>query len=106
MKFIGHRFVFAVAAAFIVFAGKGEDAVGVMSIDAGTNSIVETEMPFNAVDGNGPASFTNTSGSAPMVFCIMSYKKISNGTIEFSQEVLLDGSNAGQDDSLRCCEDK
>jgi len=92
MKFIGRRFAFAVAAAFLAFAGKGEDAVGVMGIDA--------------VDGNGPASFTNTRGAAPMVFCIMSYKKISNGTIEFSQEVLLDGSNAGQDDSLRCCEDK
>ena len=104
MKFIGHRFVFA-AAAFLALAGKG-DAVGVMSIDAGTNGIVEAEMPFDAVDGNGPASFTNIRGSAPMVFCIMSYKKISNGTIEFLQEVLLDGSNAGQDDSLRCCEDK
>lgn len=106
MKFIGHRIAFAAAAAFLAFAGKGDDAVGVMSIDAGTNGIVEAEMPFNAFGGNGPASFTNTSGSAPMVFCIMSYKKISNGTIEFSQEVLLDGSNAGQDDSLRWCEDK
>ena len=60
MKFIGHRFVFAAAAAFLAFAGKGDDAVGVMSIDAGTNGIVEAEMPFNAFGGNGPASFTNT----------------------------------------------
>ena len=60
MKFIGHRFAFAVAAAFFAFAGKGDDAVGVMSIDAGTNGVVEAEMPFDAVDGNGPASFTNT----------------------------------------------
>ena len=52
MKFIGHRFVFA-AAAFLAFAGKGDDAVGVMSIDAGTNGVVEAEMPFDAVDGNG-----------------------------------------------------
>ena len=37
-----------------------DDAVGVMSIDAGTNGIVEAEMPFNAFGGNGPASFTNT----------------------------------------------
>jgi hypothetical protein len=59
MKFIGHRFVFA-AAAFLALAGKGDDAVGVMSIDAGTNGIVEAEMPFNAFGGNGPASFTNT----------------------------------------------
>ena len=28
-------------------------AVGVMSIDAGTNGVVEAEMPFDAVDGNG-----------------------------------------------------
>jgi len=55
MKFIGHRFVFA-AAAFLALAGKG-DAVGVMSIDAGTNGIVEAEMPFDAVDGNGPSDF-------------------------------------------------
>ena len=60
MKFVGHRFVFAAAAAFLSFAGKGDDAVGVMSIDAGTNGIVEAEMPFNAFGGNGPASFTNT----------------------------------------------
>ena len=52
MKFIGHRFVFA-AAAFLALAGKGDDAVGVMSIDAGTNGVVEAEMPFDAVDGNG-----------------------------------------------------
>ena len=64
MKFIGHRFVFA-AAAFLALAGKGDDAVGVMSIDAGTNGIVEAEMPFDAVDGNGPASFTNTRGGCP-----------------------------------------
>ena len=53
MKFIGHRFVFAAAAAFFALAGKGNDAVGVMSIDAGTNGVVEAEMPFDAVDGNG-----------------------------------------------------
>ena len=77
MKFIGHRIAFAFAAAFLALAGKSDDAVGVMRIDAGTNGVVEAEMPFDAVDGNGPASFTNTRGSAPMVFCIMSYKKIS-----------------------------
>ena len=60
MKFIGHRIAFAAAAAFFAFAGKGDDAVGVMSIDAGTNGIVEAEMPFNAFGGNGPASLTNT----------------------------------------------
>ena len=60
MKFIGHRFVFAAAAAFLAFAGKGDGAVGVMSIDAGTNGVVEAEMPFNAFGRNGPASFTNT----------------------------------------------
>ena len=60
MKFIGHRFVFAAAAAFLALSGKCDDAVGVMSIDAGTNGIVEAEMPFNAFGGNGPASFTNT----------------------------------------------
>jgi hypothetical protein len=60
MKFVGHRFVFAAAAAFLALAGKGDDAVGVMSIDAGTNGIVEAEMPFDAVDGNRPTSFTNT----------------------------------------------
>ena len=27
MKFIGHRFAFAVAADFLAFAGKGDDAV-------------------------------------------------------------------------------
>ena len=59
MKFIGHRiaFVFAAAAAFFALAGKGDDAVGVMSIDAGTNGVVEAAMPFNAVDGNGPSDF-------------------------------------------------
>ena len=57
MKFIGHRFVFAAAAAFFALAGKGDDAVGVMSIDAGTNGVVEAEMPFDAVDGNGPSDF-------------------------------------------------
>ena len=46
MKFIGHRFVFAAAAAFLALSGTGDDAVGVMRIDA--------------VGGNGPASFTNT----------------------------------------------
>lgn len=56
MKFIGHRFVFA-AAAFLSFAGKGDDAVGVMSIDAGTNGVVEAEMPFDAVDGNRSSDF-------------------------------------------------
>jgi hypothetical protein len=60
MKFIGHKFAFAVSAAFLALAGKCDDAVGVMSIDAGTNGIVEAEMPFNAFGGNGPASFTNT----------------------------------------------
>ena len=60
MKFIGHRIAFAFAAVFFALAGKGDDAVGVMSIDAGTNGIVEAEMPFNAFGGNGPASFTNT----------------------------------------------
>jgi hypothetical protein len=60
MKFIGHKFAFAVAVACLALVGKGDDAVGVMSIDAGTNGIVEAEMPFNAFGGNGPASFTNT----------------------------------------------
>jgi hypothetical protein len=60
MKFIGHKFAFAVAVAFLALVGKDDDAVGVMSIDAGTNGIVEAEMPFNAFGGNGPASFTNT----------------------------------------------
>ena len=54
MKFIGHRFAFAVAAAFIVFAGKGIDAVGVMRIDAGTNGVdmylaVQTRKPMTEV---------------------------------------------------------
>ena len=47
MKFIGHRFVFAAAAAFLPFAGKGDDAVGVMSIDAGTNGSIVTNAVFD-----------------------------------------------------------
>ena len=47
MKFIGHRFVFAAAAAFLSFAGKGDDAVGVMSIDAGTNGSIVTNAVFD-----------------------------------------------------------
>jgi len=38
MKFIGHRFVFAAAAAFFAFAGKGDDAVGVMRTTLGIAS--------------------------------------------------------------------
>ena len=68
MKFIGHRIAFLVAAVFLAFAGKGDDAVGVMRIDAGTNSVIEAEMPFDALGWNGPASFTNTKGSAPWYF--------------------------------------
>ena len=57
MKFIGHRFVFAAAAAFFALAGKGNDAVGIVRVDAGTNGVVEAEMPFDAVVGDGPSDF-------------------------------------------------
>ena len=46
MKFIGHRIAFA-AAAFFALAGKGDDAVGVMSIDAGTNGSIVTNAVFD-----------------------------------------------------------
>ena len=52
MKFIGHKFVFAVAVAFLALAGKGDDAVGVLRVDTDTNNIVAVEMPFDAIAGN------------------------------------------------------
>ncbi|MBR7180821.1 MAG: hypothetical protein IKD42_04340 [Kiritimatiellae bacterium] len=52
-----HRVIFLVAVMFSAFAGKGDDAVGIVRVDAGTNGVVEAEMPFDAVDGNGPSDF-------------------------------------------------
>ena len=52
MKFIGHKFVFAVTVAFLALAGKGDDAVGVLRVDTDTNNIVAVEMPFEAIVGN------------------------------------------------------
>jgi hypothetical protein len=53
MKFIGHKFAFAVAVACLALAGTGDDAVGVLRVDTDTNNIVAVEMPFDAIAGNG-----------------------------------------------------
>jgi len=58
-----HRVIFLVAVMFSALAGKGDDAVGIVHVDAGTNGVVETAMPFDAVPYGGaeascgPASF-------------------------------------------------
>ena len=52
MKFIGHRIFFAVVAAILALAGKGDDAVGVFKVDVESNDEVVVEMPLNGL-GNG-----------------------------------------------------
>ena len=59
MKFIGHKFAFVVAVAFLALAGKGDDAVGVLRVDTDTNNIVarwQYDAWGNAVDFFNPLS--------------------------------------------------
>jgi hypothetical protein len=44
-------------AAFVRCPLFADDAVGVSRFDAGTNGVVEVEMPFAPMAGNGPAAF-------------------------------------------------
>jgi len=61
MKYgFGHILFFALATiAGISFA---DDAAGVLRIDAGTNGVVETAMPFDAIAGNGESGTGNGPG--------------------------------------------
>ena len=40
-----------------------DDAVGLVRVDAGTNGVVETEMPFSPIDDSGPLGYV--SGCVP-----------------------------------------
>lgn len=55
MKFTVESTIYIAATCCLatMLSAFADDAVGVMSIDAGTNGVVEAEMPFDAVDGNG-----------------------------------------------------
>ena len=55
MKFIRHRFAFAVAAAFLAFSGKGDGAISGFTIDRMSvspfaDTEVSTNMPINNID--------------------------------------------------------
>jgi len=50
----------AAAIALAALAGVpsfADDSIGVVGVDAGTNGVVELEMPFAPLAGNGPAAF-------------------------------------------------
>ncbi len=53
MKFTVESTIYIAATCCLttMLSAFADDAVGVMSIDAGTNGVVEAEMPFDAVDG-------------------------------------------------------
>ena len=60
---LGKKCSFALTA-FAVAALAGataiaDDVVGVMKVDAGTNGVVEFEMPFSAMSGTGPSGYVS-----------------------------------------------
>ena len=51
--------ILTVAAVMLVHAALADDAVGLVRVDAGTNGLVETEMPFSPIGDSGPLGYAS-----------------------------------------------
>ncbi len=51
--------ILTVAAVMLVHAALADDAVGLVRVDAGTNGLVEAEMPFSPIGDYGPIGYVS-----------------------------------------------